>query len=148
MVGVCHVKFGNPNWDLGWVRFPDRLEDTREGSSKLHRLTCDLPVYGVVDTGHAIFGFSDRLSMRRGLWFSRGTAEMWYSFHLSPNTLAESVSGSRTLNPSRTRCHISPRINAVISGVQSNTWDPFMIYCFRDLRGYAGPTCTRMPLSM
>ena len=70
--------------------------------------------------GVPLSGYTNRLSIRRGLRCSWGDTTIWDRFSLSPNKLTASAAGNRMLNPSRTRYHISLRMNTFISGVHTD----------------------------
>ena len=51
------------------------------------------------------------------------------SFIFYPNNLTPSAAGKKMMNLSRTRCHISLLMNAVISGVHADVEVPFVMVC-------------------
>ena len=53
VVRVCDIKFLNPDGTLEQVRFPDFLEDAREGSPKLSGYRGNLPIYSFINTMHS-----------------------------------------------------------------------------------------------
>ena len=68
-------------------------------------------------------------------------------FRFSTNNLTASAAGKRILNPSHTRCHISPWMNVVISGVNAVMRGPFAMARSRACCVEAGPVCTGITLS-
>ena len=96
----------------------------------------------------ALLGCADKFRMSRSRQCSWGTAAIRDNLRLSLNNLTTSDAVNRILNPYRTQWFNSPRMNAVILGVNSEAWGPFAMARSRALHGQAIPICTGMPLSM
>ena len=89
--------------------------------------------------------FSNSLKMiHRGWWYWRNVATQ-DRLNLSPNTLTASATGRRMLYLSRTRWHITVRINAVILGVHADSCCPQVMALSRTCCHQSGPKWTRMP---
>ena len=76
--------------------------------------------------------FSDRLSMRRILWYYWRAAAMCDTFISSPNDQTALADDRSILKSSLKYCDISPQMNSVIPGMHADTWCPQVMVASND----------------
>ena len=147
VVQVCDIKFLNPDGTLEQVRFPDFLEDAREGSPKLHRLRATSLSIVSLTLGLPSSGFTDSLRIRYSQRYAWGSTMMWESLIFTPKKRTATAAGRRMLNPSCILRCISPRISLTIYRVHCKAWGPFEISVSSAQLCHGSPVCTGMPSS-